>query len=197
MDHLRKQMKRREFLSAAAAGTVLIASATACKGMAKGKGTLPASAPSPRARSSFQSKAYVCDVCGHVEFGSAPEFCPVCRAEERFRDKGSIFSDALAKLKDGGRKHTPVIRVHEKSTLVADVPCKEVCVRVGETMHEVDKANHIHFIDFYLDGGFFTRFFASPHMQPAVVLFVKGTASKIEAVAYCSMHGFWQAEAAL
>jgi desulfoferrodoxin (superoxide reductase-like protein) len=87
--------------------------------------------------------------------------------------------------------------VQQKSTLVADVPCKEVLVRVGETMHESDQANHIHFIDFYLDGAFFTRFFASPHMQPAVVLFVRSPAAKLRAVSYCSKHGFWQAEASL
>ena len=103
----------------------------------------------------------------------------------------------MAKLKDGGAKHTPVMRVQQKSALVPDVPCKEVHVRVGEIMHEVEQANHIHFIDFYLDGGFFTRFFASPHMQPAVVLFVRGNASKIRAVSYCNMHGFWQAEVPL
>jgi superoxide reductase len=185
-----KKMRRREFLNAAAAGAVLLASAPALEAAAKGKTSTPAS----RAAS---SKLYVCDMCGHVEFGSAPEFCPVCHAEERFAGKDSIFSDAMAKLKDGGAKHTPVIRVQAKSALVSDVPCKEIYVRVGETMHEVDKANHIHFIDFYLDGGFFTRFFASPHMQPAVVLFVNGTAAKIRAVAYCSLHGFWQAEAPL
>jgi desulfoferrodoxin-like iron-binding protein len=100
-------------------------------------------------------------------------------------------------LKNGGSSHTPVIRVNGKSTLVSDVPCKEVQVRVGEVMHESENANHIHFIDFYLDGNFFTRFFASPQMQPAVVLFVRAKAARIKAVSYCSQHGFWQSEAAL
>ena len=34
-------------------------------------------------------------------------------------------------------------------------------------------------------------------MQPAVVLLVRGNASRIRAVSYCDMHGFWQAEAPL
>jgi desulfoferrodoxin-like iron-binding protein len=195
MNDEKNRMRRREFLNVAAAGTVLLASAPAFRAEAKGKGST--STPSAPASRSASSKIYVCDACGHVEFGSAPEFCPVCHTEERFSGKDSIFSDAMAKLKDGGAKHTPVIRAQAKSTLVSDVPCKEVYVRVGEIMHESEKANHIHFIDFYLDGGFFTRFFASPHMQPAVVLFVQGPASKIRAVSYCSMHGFWQAEAPL
>ena len=193
MNDAKSGMRRRDFFNATAAGTVLLASGTVFAAATKAKGK----ASPPAASGSNASKISVCDMCGHVEFGNAPEFCPVCHAEERFSGKDSIFSEAIAKLKDGGAKHTPVIRVQQKSTLVPDVPCKEVHVRVGETMHEGEKDNHIHFIDFYLDGVFFTRFFASPHMQPAVVLFVRGTASKIRAVSYCNKHGFWQAEAPL
>ena len=190
------RMRRREFINVAAASAVLLASGPAAKAVAKSKENgKPSTGSSPRFGSS--SKIHVCNMCGHVEFGNALEFCPVCHAEERFEAKDLIFTDAMAKLKDGGAKHTPVLGVQEKSTLLADVPCKEVHVRVGATMHESDKANHIHFIDFYLDGVFFTRFFASPQMQPAVVLFVRAAASKIRAVSYCNMHGFWQAEAAL
>ena len=195
MESTNHGLGRREFLKAAAAGTVLLASGPAIEAAAKGKSA--PSGPSAATSSSPSPRIYVCDTCGHVEFGTAPEFCPVCHAEERFRIKNTIFADALAKLKDGGAKHTPVIRVQEKSTLVSDVPCKEVHVRVGEIMHELEPKNHIHFIDFYLDGRFFTRFFASPEMQPAVVLFVKAPASKIKAVSYCNLHGFWQAEVPL
>jgi desulfoferrodoxin-like iron-binding protein len=185
VSNVKNGLGRREFVNAVTAGAVLVASGAGATAAAK-----PASRSNP-------SKLHVCDVCGHVEFGIPPEFCPVCNTEERFSPKPSIFDDATAKLKDGGAKHTPVIRVQQTSTIVSDVPCKEVLVRVGETMHEVEQANHIHFIDFYLDDRFFTRFFASPHMQPAVVLFVKSRAAKIQAVSFCSMHGFWRAEASL
>jgi desulfoferrodoxin (superoxide reductase-like protein) len=187
MRDVRNRVGRRDFVNALTTGAVLLVSGTAARAAAKDKDKVRPTS----------SKIHVCDVCGHVEFTMPPEFCPVCNAEERFKAKDSIFTDAMAKLKDGGAKHTPIFRVQQKPTLVSDVPCKEVLVRVGERMHEVDDANHIHFIDLYLDGGFFTRFFASPHMQPAVVLFVKSTATKIRAVAYCSKHGFWQAEASL
>jgi desulfoferrodoxin-like iron-binding protein len=189
MRDVKSRVGRREFVNAVTAGAVVIASGAGARATAA-----PAATPASR---SGRSKLYVCDVCGHVEFGAAPEFCPVCHTEEKFKSKDSIFSEAKAKLQDGGAKHIPVIRVQQTSTLVSDVPCKEILVRVGETMHEVEQANHIHFVDFYLDGRFFTRFFASPHLQPAVVLFVKGPASKVMAVSFCSMHGFWQAEAAL
>ena len=118
MNSEKNRMRRREFLNVAAAGTVLLASAPAFRAAAKGKGST--STPSAPASRSASSKIYVCDACGHVEFGSAPEFCPVCHTEERFSGKDSIFSDAMAKLKDGSAKHTPVIRVQEKSTLVQD-----------------------------------------------------------------------------
>jgi len=187
MNDVRNRVGRRDFVNAVTTGAVLLASGAAPRAAARAKDNgKPTS-----------SKLHVCDMCGHVEFTNPPEFCPVCHAEEKFRANDSIFSDAMAKLKDGGAKHAPAIRVQQKPTLVSDVPCKEVLVRVGETMHEMEQANHIHFIDFYLDGGFFTRFFASPHMQPAVVLFIKTTAAKIRAVSYCSKHGFWQAEAPL
>jgi desulfoferrodoxin-like iron-binding protein len=189
------RLKRREFLGAAATGAVLLASRPAVAAAAKGKST--PTTPSAHKLPSASSALYVCEMCGHVEFRDPPEFCPVCHAEEQFNTKSSIFTDALAKWKDGEAKHTPVIRVQEKSALVSEVPCKEVYVRVGKTMHELEKANHIHFVDFYLDEMFFTRFFASPHMQPAVVFFVVGDAAKIRAVAYCSKHGFWKAEAPL
>ncbi len=32
-----------------------------------------------------QDKIFLCPVCGNIEFGAAPDFCPVCRA------KGSAF----------------------------------------------------------------------------------------------------------
>jgi superoxide reductase len=202
MHSVNDPMGRRAFLNATGASTLLLVSTPACQGaVAKAPSTQATEAPSSvavsRAPSSAQSKLFVCDMCGHVEFGAAPEFCPVCHTEERFAQKDSIFSDALGNLKDGGAKHTPVIRVQRKSTLVSDVSCSEVRIRVGEIMHEMDASNHIHFVDFYLDEGFFTRFFASPQLQPAVVLFVRGTASRIRAVSFCNMHGFWQAEALL
>jgi len=75
-------------LSTAAAGAVLLVSAREVA--AKGRGT--PSGPSSPARASARSSLYVCDVCGHVELGSAPEFCPVCHAEERF---SSVDADSI------------------------------------------------------------------------------------------------------
>jgi desulfoferrodoxin (superoxide reductase-like protein) len=186
-------MKRRECLQAAVSA-VLVAMGTASTAAAKEKGKATSPATTTASGHTNAPTLAVCETCGHVEFGSPPEFCPVCNSEERFQRRDTIFSDAQSKLKDGGNKHAPVIRVQQKSSLVADVPCKEVLVRVGEVMHETDVANHIHFVDFYLDGRFFTRFFAAPQMQPAVVLFVRASAAKIRAVSFCSQHGFWQSE---
>lgn len=35
------------------------------------------------------NKLYICPVCGYLEYGSAPETCPVCGA------KGSVFKESL------------------------------------------------------------------------------------------------------
>ena len=132
-----------------------------------------------------------------MEFGEPPEFCPLCNTEEKFETKNSLFTDALAKFKDLEPKHTPVIAVQKKSTIVSDVPCKEIDVRIGKVMHELEDANHINYIDFYLDNKFFTRIPTSPQLQPAVSLFLKAPGSKTRAVCFCSAHGYWQAEAQL
>lgn len=36
-----------------------------------------------------KNKLYICPVCGYLEYGEAPEKCPVCGA------KGSVFKEAL------------------------------------------------------------------------------------------------------
>ncbi len=195
-------MSRRYFLSSAVVGVSLLVSGSVFAGAAKDEAA--PSAPSQQkaktetaSSSSAQQKIYVCSVCGHMEFGDAPEFCPICNAEEKFSQNNSIFTDAVAKSKDESVNHTPVFTVPKKSTQVTDVPCKEVFIQVGKKMHPVEEKNHIHFIDFYLDDKFFTRFPTSPHMYSAVSLFLKDSKSKLRAVAFCTMHGYWQAETQL
>jgi desulfoferrodoxin-like iron-binding protein len=195
---------RREFMSAAITGAAVLASGSVFNIAAKSEPPAapkaePAAAAKAQPASSAQPKIYVCGVCGHVEFGNPPEFCPVCNAEEKFEFKNSIFSDALAKMKekDGEAKHTPVIAVQKKSTFLSDVPGKEIDVRVGKVMHELETANHIHYIDFYIDDKFFTRHPASPQIYPALIFFLKAPGAKIRAVSFCTAHGYWQAEAQL
>jgi desulfoferrodoxin-like iron-binding protein len=202
MSDSKETISRREFLNSAVAGASLLISGSVFTSAAQDE-----AAPSVPARQKIknetapsapgQRKIYVCAPCGHVEFGSAPEFCPVCNTEEKFSLSNSIFSDAIAKWKDEEVNHTPVIAMQKKSTLVSDVPCREIGIRVGKKMHPVEEKDHIHFMDFYLDDKFFTRFPTSPHMYSAVSLFLKDSKSRLRAIAYCNMHGHWQAEAQL
>lgn len=179
-------LSRREFLSAAAVGAAVMATSPVFKVSAK-EGT---KAPMPN--------IYICSICGHVEFGNAPEYCPVCHApKEKFAENNSLFSDATAKLPDGAEKHTPVIAVKKESKLVPEISCKEVSVRVGKTLHPMEEAHHIKFIDFYIDDKFVTRFFVNLQLHPAVSYSVKTNGSKVRMVELCNLHGYWQAEAGM
>src|SRR5687767_7080177 len=78
MHGVNDQIGRRAFLNATGASTLLLVSTPACQGaVARAPSTQATEAPSTvavsRAPSSAQSKLFVCDMCGHVEFGAAPE----------------------------------------------------------------------------------------------------------------------------
>ncbi len=178
---------RRDFLHTAVMGAAVLASGPLFQGLAKEES---AGVPMP--------KLYVCGVCGHVEFGSAPATCPVCHAPaEKFSNNDALFSESSAKLKDGGHSHTPVISVKKESRLVPDLPSKEVGVRIGKTMHPMEEAHHIKYIDWYLNDKFVTRFFTPLSLYPAVTIFVKAPGSNVRTVSWCNLHGYWQAESAL
>jgi superoxide reductase len=141
---------------------------------------------------------YVCSVCGHVEFGSAPANCPVCHApKEKFTLENTLFTDAQEKVKDGAMKHTPVLYVKKESKLVSELPVHEVSVRVGKTMHPMEEAHHIKFIDFYIDDKHVSRVFLPLSLYPAVSFYIKIPGSTVRAVEWCNLHGYWTTEASL
>jgi desulfoferrodoxin-like iron-binding protein len=181
-----KNVSRREFLNSAVLGAAVLAAGPIFSINAKEE---PANS---------SAKIFVCSICGHVEFGSAPESCPICHApKDKFSLNSSLFTDALTKFKDKEMSHAPVIAVKKESPLVADLPCKEVGVRVGKTMHPMEEAHHIKFIDWYVNDKFVTRFFTPLSLYPAVSIYVKEPGSKVRAVSWCNLHGYWQAEAAM
>ena len=139
---------------------------------------------------------FVCGVCGHVEFGSAPDSCPVCHVpKENFKQNDSVFTDAMEKSKEGAVKHVPVVTVKKECKMVPENLCTDVLVRVGEVLHPMEEKHFIQFIDCYLDDTYVGRASLSPGANPAVIFHVKDGGKKIRVVEFCNLHGHWQAEA--
>lgn len=140
---------------------------------------------------------FICSVCGHIEFGTAPDNCPVCHApKEKFQQNNQVFAEAEAKNKEGGVKHLPVVLV-KNSTLITEPPCQEVIVRVGKTLHPMEAAHHIRFIDGYIDDKYVARADLTPGIQPAACFSLKSAGSRVRIVEWCNLHSYWQAEAVL
>jgi hypothetical protein len=116
-----KQVNRREFLqSAAVIGTVALTAGSAFKAM-----SAEPAAPG-------KLSVFVCQVCGHLEFGSAPEACPICHApREKFMQNDMVFSDAQSKFSDVTDKHTPEVSAKKKSTMVTEAPSIAVEAKIG------------------------------------------------------------------
>jgi desulfoferrodoxin-like iron-binding protein len=180
-----RNVTRREFLNVAAMGAAVAATGQVFSILAKDE---------PPA---MKMKLFVCSICGHVEYGSAPEFCPVCHAsKDNFKQDDALFTDAEAKLKDGGLSHTPEIII-KKSELIKEQPCHQVEVRVGKKLHPMEEAHHIRFLDCYVDDKYVSRILLTVGVQPASSFLLKALGKKVRIVEVCNLHGHWQAEATL
>jgi desulfoferrodoxin-like iron-binding protein len=181
---LPENVSRRKFLEVSAMGAAAIA----------------ASGSLFRARAAETAgkqamKLFVCSICGHVEFGAAPDMCPVCHApKDKFNQNDSLFTDAASADKGGEAAHTPVVSIVKESKLVKERPVKEVVVRVGAKLHPMEEAHHIMWIDCYVDDRYVSRIVLTPAVEPAVTFYPKSAGSKIRIVEHCNLHGHWQAE---
>jgi superoxide reductase len=179
-----KQVSRRDFLQTAAVGVALAAMGSALPTMGK-----PDAEPKKMA-------IFVCSVCGHVEFGAAPDVCPVCHApKEQFKSNDTLFSANEAKFKELGISHTPVLAVKKESTLITEQPCGEALVRVGKKLHPMEEKHSIRWMDCYSDDKWISRIFLTIGVEPAAGFYFKNPGSKIRIVSWCNLHGYWQAEA--
>ncbi len=139
---------------------------------------------------------FICKVCGHVEFNSAPEACPVCFAKT-FEQNNNVFIDSEEKSKEGAVKHIPAVQVVKKCGLIPEETCTDILVRIGETLHPMEEKHHIMFIDCYIDDKYSSRILLTPNTWAAVVFHIKTSGSKVTIVERCNLHGFWKAEASL
>jgi desulfoferrodoxin-like iron-binding protein len=181
-----KNITRRDFLNVAAMGAAVAAAGKVFPIL--GKDEQPA----------MKMKLFVCSVCGHVEFGSAPDFCPVCHAsKDQFKQDDALFTDAEAKFKDAGPLHTPEIIVKKQSDLIKEPPCHQVEVRIGKKLHPMEEAHHIRFLDCYVDDKYVARVILTIGVEPAGSFIFKAAGKKVRIVDLCTIHGHWQAEASL
>jgi desulfoferrodoxin-like iron-binding protein len=185
-DMMEKNVTRREFLNVAAMGAAVVAAGQAMPILAKEEPPV------------MKMKLFICSVCGHVEFGGAPEFCPVCHAsKENFKQDDELFTQAEMKLKDGGHSHNPEIMVKKQSDVIKEQPCHQVEVRIGKALHPMEEAHHIRFIDCYVDDKYVSRVMFTTNVYAAGSFMLKTAGKKVRIVELCNLHGHWQAEALL
>ncbi len=140
-------------------------------------------------------KIFVCQVCGHLEFGEAPDVCPVCFSpKEKFSEDANAVKPAE---KEGKEKHVPVIAVTGTCGLVPGI-CRDVHIKVGSVPHPMLAEHWIQWIDAYLDHKFLARYQLTPSLQAAVGVHLKSELKgTFTAVEHCNVHGTWLAETVL
>jgi superoxide reductase len=141
-------------------------------------------------------RLFVCGVCGHVAFGTAPEFCPVCHSpKDKFAENAEAIKPAE---KEGKEKHVPVVAVTKGCGLIPGA-CQDVHIKVGSIPHPMTAEHSIQWIDVYLNKIYVARYMLTPaSLQAAVSVHFKtdqqGTVTVIE---HCNLHGTWSVEAVL
>ena len=138
---------------------------------------------------------YVCSICGHVEFGTAPDACPICHApKEKFGHDDTIFTEAEKKFGTAEDKHLPVITASSKSKVVMEKPSISAYAKIGSVIHPMEKDHHIRFIDCYIDDAHVSRLLLTLNNHPTAGLEIKKPGKKVRFVIQCNLHGYWQNE---
>lgn len=139
-------------------------------------------------------KLFICSVCGHIEFDSAPDRCPVCSAVS-FKQNDALFKESEEKSKEAAVKHVPAITINASCAFIPEQACTDVLVRIGNTLHPMEEKHHIQFIDCYVDRKYVARAFLTPGVQPASCFHLKAVGTTVTIVENCNLHGYWMAEA--
>ncbi|MDX9738971.1 MAG: desulfoferrodoxin [Candidatus Dojkabacteria bacterium] len=121
---------------------------------------------------------FKCEVCGHViqvhHEGVGTLVCcnqPMILLEEKAEDEGL-------------EKHVPIIE-HRDDT---------VMVSVGDVLHPMEDAHYIEFIELIVDDERYIQYL-KPNQDPIVAFKLPSLEyQRIEARAYCNIHGLWKSE---
>ncbi len=146
-------------------------------------------------------ETYLCKVCGHISFDSAPVDCPVCRAAiENFeKNPEAIKSPADTEdLNDMEKEHIPVVSVSKQCPMAHKGDCRDIRVSVGEVAHVMENEHYITFIDFYIDKRYLARIsFTYKRLYPAALLHLREDRGRLTVIENCNVHGYWMTEMTL
>jgi superoxide reductase len=138
-------------------------------------------------------KGFVCGKCGHIEFDSAPEFCPVCHAPKAmFTEQANAVNTALnlAVMSELEKKHVPVVNIVKQCSLA--VPgCTDVSAKMGEIIHPMQPDHYILWVDFYINKKWMARSLMTPDLSPAAGIHLKSVSGKLSVIELCNKHGAW------
>lgn len=119
------------------------------------------------------NQVYKCELCGNIvevlHTGGGELVCcnqPMVLLEENMTDAAT-------------EKHVPVI---EKSG-------NTITVKVGSVAHPMEEKHYIEFIEILADGKVYRKYLKPGDTAEAVF---EISADKVEARAYCNLHGLWK-----
>lgn len=139
---------------------------------------------------------YQCKVCGHIEFNSAPQACPVCGSPKKeYVQNDRIFIESEEKSKEAAIKHIPSIKVVKQCGIIPEEPCTDIIVRIGEKLHPMEEKHFIMFIDLYIDDKYASRVMLTPALWASAVFHIKTEGKKLSVVERCNIHGYWMSNA--
>ena len=138
---------------------------------------------------------FICSVCGHLEFGKAPDQCPACRSpKERYIQNDRIFIESEEKSREAAVKHIPSVIINKECKLIPEQSCFDIIVRIGKVMHPMEPAHFIQFIDCYVDDVHAGRVQLTPGLFPGACFHLKAKGAAVRVVENCNIHGYWQVE---
>jgi len=141
---------------------------------------------------------FICSVCGHIEFGKAPDKCPVCMSpREKYSQNDNVFIESEEKSKEAAIKHIPSITINKECKLIPELSCADIIVRIGKAIHPMEAAHYIRFIDCYVDDAYVSRVMLSPGVFAGACFHLKTKGNKVRIVENCNIHGYWQLEGQL
>ncbi|MGA3052392.1 MAG: desulfoferrodoxin family protein [Chitinispirillaceae bacterium] len=141
---------------------------------------------------------FICSVCGHIEFGKAPDKCPVCMSpREKYAQNDNVFIESEEKSKEAAIKHIPSITINKECKLIPELSCADIIVRIGKAIHPMEAAHYIRFIDCYVDDAYVSRVMLSPGVFAGACFHLKTKGNKVRIVENCNIHGYWQLEGQL
>jgi desulfoferrodoxin-like iron-binding protein len=141
---------------------------------------------------------FICSMCGHIEFGKAPDKCPVCMSpKDKFVQNDNVFTESAEKSREAAIKHIPSMTINKECKLIPELSCMDVIVRIGKALHPMEAAHYIRFIDCYVDDVYVSRVMLSPGVFAGACFHLKTKGARVRIVENCNIHGYWQLEGQL